>query len=518
MLKEIIIGLGGTIAGAAIGYTIRNMMGKYNAKTIEKKAELILEQAKHNAETLLKESEVQAKTEVVKAREEFEKTTESRKKELSAREKRIEEREIILERKVTMIEKKEAMINERMAQIEKENAKIAAMRKELEALVSEERTKLQRISGMSREQARTALLNIVENELKPDIAMLIHHKQEQAKSTSEVEAQRIIANAIQRYSASHASELMTTTINLGNNEMKGRIIGRDGRNIRSFEAITGVNVIVDDTPDTVVLSSFDPIRREVARQALEALVADGRIHPARIEEVVNKVQESMEETIRNIGEKAAFDCGVTGINPEIIRMLGRLHFRSSYAQNVLQHSIEVSHLMGVMSAELDLDPVLARRIGLFHDIGKALSHEVEGGHAVIGADLLKRYGESQVVINAVAAHHEEVPSESVYSLLASAADTISSSRLGARDESIEMYLKRLEKLESIANSFKGVKKSYAIQAGREVRVIVEPVQVDDNEALIMARDIAKKIEKDLQYPGQIRIVVIRETRCVEYAR
>lgn len=518
MLKEILVGLGGIIAGTAIGYTIRHMMGKYNAKIVEKKAELILEQAKYNAETLLKESEVQAKAEVVKAREEFEKTTESRKKELSTREKRIEERENILERKVTMIEKKESMINERMAQIEKENAKIAAMRAELERLVTEERTKLQRISGMSREQARAALLNIVENELKPDIAMLIHHKQEQAKNTAEMEAQRIIANAIQRYAASHASDVMTTTINLGNNEMKGRIIGRDGRNIRSFEAITGVNVIVDDTPDTVVLSSFDPIRREVARQALEALVADGRIHPARIEEVVNKVQESMEETIRNIGEKAAFDCGVTGINPEIIRMLGRLHFRSSYAQNVLQHSIEVSRLMGVMSAELGLDPVLARRIGLFHDIGKALSHEVEGGHAVIGADLLKRYGESQVVINAVAAHHEEVPSESVYSVLASAADAISSSRLGARDESIEMYLKRLEKLETIANSFQGVKKSYAIQAGREVRVIVEPERVDDNEALIMARDIAKKIEKDLQYPGQIRIVVIRETRCVEYAR
>jgi ribonuclease Y len=300
--------------------------------------------------------------------------------------------------------------------------------------------------------------------------------------------------------------------------MKGRIIGRDGRNIRSLEAVTGVNILIDDTPEAVVISGFDPVRREIARVALEQLVADGRIHPARIEEVVAKARENMEETIRSAGQEAAHVAGVQNVEPELIRMLGRLKFRTSFAQNVLQHSIEVSHLMGVMAGELGLDSNLAKRIGLFHDIGKALDHEVEGGHAVIGADLLKRQNESAVMINAVAAHHEEVEPESAYALLAAAADAISSSRVGARSETTDIYVKRLEKLENISNGFAGVEKSYAIQAGREVRVIVQPEKVDDNGAMAIARGISQKIESDLQYPGQIRVMVIRETRCVEYAR
>jgi ribonuclease Y len=305
---------------------------------------------------------------------------------------------------------------------------------------------------------------------------------------------------------------------LPNDDMKGRVIGREGRNIRALEAATGVNVLIDDTPEAVVISGFDPVRREIARMAMEQLISDGRIHPARIEEVVAKARENMGEMIRQAGEEALYAAGIREVDPELMRMIGRLKYRSSYSQNVLQHSLEVAHLMGSMAGELGLDPVLAKRIGLFHDIGKALDHEVEGGHAVIGADLLKRMGETQVVVNAVAAHHEEVPAESLYAILAAAGDAISSSRPGARSETTAIYVKRLEKLEEIANSFEGVAKSYAIQAGREVRVVVEPEKIDDSAAMILARNVSKKIESDLQYPGQIKVIVIRETRCVEYAR
>jgi ribonuclease Y len=312
--------------------------------------------------------------------------------------------------------------------------------------------------------------------------------------------------------------MMTSTVALPSDDMKGRIIGREGRNIRALEAATGVNVLIDDTPEAVVISGFDPVRREIARLALERLISDGRIHPARIEEVVAKTKENMDETIRQAGEEAAYLAGVQGLDPELLRMLGRLKFRTSYSQNVLQHSIEVAHLMGVMAGELQLDVPLAKRIGLFHDIGKALDHEVEGGHALIGADVLKKQGEAAVMVNAVAAHHEEVEPESLYAVLAVAGDTISSSRVGARTETTGIYVKRLEKLEAVANGFEGVEKSYAIQAGREVRIIVDPEKIGDNEAMVLARNVSKKIEAELQYPGQIRVIVIREKRCVEYAR
>jgi ribonuclease Y len=342
--------------------------------------------------------------------------------------------------------------------------------------------------------------------------------QEEAKETADREARKIVATAIQRSGTSHAGGMMTSTVAIPGEDMKGRIIGRDGRNIRSLEALTGVNILIDDTPEAVVISGFDPIRREIARQSLEELINDGRIHPARIEEIVAKVRENMDETIRLSGEQACFECGVQGVDPEILRMVGRLAFRTSYTQNVLRHSVEVSHLMGVMAGELGLDVAQAKRIGLFHDIGKAMDHDVEGGHAVIGADLLKRHNEPAVIVNAVAAHHEEVAPESLYALLSSAADAISSSRLGARSETTDIYVKRLEKLEGIASGFEGVNKSYAIHAGREIRVIVEPEKIDDNAAMVLARNISKKIEADLQYPGQIRVTVIRETRCVEYAK
>jgi ribonuclease Y len=494
------------------------VLGGRWAESKEVRAEQALQEAKREADAARKDAQIQAKAEAIKLRENFEKSTQGRRRELGELEARIAEREGNLDRKLAMIDKKDRALEEKLAEAAKRTADLAAAQEKAAKLEAEQRDRLQVIAGMTRDQAKEALLGRVEKEVQSDIGSLIRRRQEEAKETAEREAKKIVALAIERFAVSHASEMMTSTVALPNDDMKGRIIGRDGRNIRSLEAVTGVNILIDDTPEAVVISGFDPVRREIARVALEQLVADGRIHPARIEEVVAKARENMEETIRSAGQEAAHVAGVQNVEPELIRMLGRLKFRTSFAQNVLQHSIEVSHLMGVMAGELGLDSNLAKRIGLFHDIGKALDHEVEGGHAVIGADLLKRQNESAVMINAVAAHHEEVEPESAYALLAAAADAISSSRVGARSETTDIYVKRLEKLENISNGFAGVEKSYAIQAGREVRVIVQPEKVDDNGAMAIARGISQKIESDLQYPGQIRVMVIRETRCVEYAR
>ena len=507
----------GALAGLVAGYLIRLMIGNFQADATEKHAKRALAEAKREAESIRKEGRLNAKTEVLKAREEFEKSTKARRAELSGLEERLGQRETNLDRKVSMIEKKEAVLEERLAEVARKAQTLTEKQAEVERLVEEERENLQRVAGMTRDQARQTLLDRMEKEVHGEIGSLIRRLQEQAKETAEREAQKIVAAAVQRYAASHASEIMTSTVALPSDDVKGRIIGREGRNIRTLEALTGVNILIDDTPEAVVISGFDPIRRGVAKLALESLVADGRIHPARIEEVVAKVERNMDDTIRKAGEEAAFEVGVQEADPELLQMLGRLKFRTSYSQNVLQHSLEVSRLMGVMAGELGLDPLLAKRIGLFHDIGKALDHEVEGGHALIGADLLKRKGETPLLVNAVAAHHEQVEVESVYALLTAAADAISSSRVGARSETTKIYVRRLEKLEAIANSFEGVRKSYAIQAGRELRVIVEPTKVDDSSAIMMARDVSKRIKDELQYPGQIRVVVIRETRCVEYA-
>jgi ribonuclease Y len=371
---------------------------------------------------------------------------------------------------------------------------------------------------MSQDDAKNILMEKMEQEMQSEAGALLRHIQEEARETAEKKAREIITMAIERYAADQANEITTCTVHLPNDEMKGRIIGREGRNIRTIEAATGVDILIDDTPEVVVISGFDPLRREVARIALERLISDGRIQPARIEEVVSKVKEEIEETIRDAGEQAIYELSLQGIDPELMRTVGRLKFRHSFAQNVLQHSIEMAHLMGMMAAELNQDPVIAKRIGLFHDIGKALDHQIEGNHAIIGADLLRKHNEPAVVVNAVAAHHHDVEPESLYAALASAADAITASRPGARSETTEIYLKRLAKLEEIANGFRGVEKSYAIQAGREIRVIIEPSRIDDNEAMQMARNIAKQVESELQYPGQIKVTVIRETRCVEYAK
>jgi ribonuclease Y len=517
-MMSVLIGLIVAVAGLAAGYGIRFWIGRYHSDSAEQQAKVRLDEAAREADGLRREGQIQAKAEVLKAREEFEKSVKSRREELNDLERRITERETNLERKVAMIDKKEHTVDERLGQVKQQSDALTKEREEVAQLAAEERGRLQRVAGMTQEEARRTLLSRMEEEVHGEIGVLLRRLHEGAKETAEREARTIIATAIQRYAVSHAGEMMTSTVALPGDDMKGRIIGRDGRNIRALESICGVNILIDDTPEAVVISGFDPIRREVARQALEELIADGRIHPARIEEVVAKVTGNLDETVRRAGEEAAYSVGIQGFEPELLRKLGRLKYRTSYSQNVLQHSLEVAGLMGVMAGELGLDSGLAKRIGLLHDIGKAVDHEVEGGHAMIGADLLKRYGESQMVINAVAAHHEEVASESVYALLAAAADAISSSRIGARSETTEIYVKRLEKLESIANSFEGVEKSYAIQAGREVRVIVEPAKISDNDAMIMARNVSKKIEEGMQYPGQIRVMVIRETRAVEYAR
>jgi ribonuclease Y len=371
---------------------------------------------------------------------------------------------------------------------------------------------------MTHEEARREVYHKAEQDVRSEAGSLIRRIQEEAKETGDREAARIVTMAVQRFAITHASEMMTSTVPLPSDDIKGRIIGREGRNIRTLEAVTGVNMLIDDTPEAVVISGFDPVRREIARQALEQLVADGRIHPARIEEVVKSVTENMEKAIYEAGEAAAYEAQVQGVQADVLRVIGRLKFRTSFTQNVLRHSVEVAHLMGMMASELGLDPAVARRIGFFHDVGKALDHDAEGSHALIGGEFLKQHGESALVVNGVASHHEDVASEGLYGVLCSAADAISSSRPGARNETMGVYVQRLEKLEAIANSFPGVKKTFAVQAGREVRVIVEPTQVNDNDAMVMARDISQQIATNMQFPGQIKVVVVREMRCVEYAK
>jgi ribonucrease Y len=515
---DILAGVIGALVGVCAGYVIRSRMARTRAGAAENQARASVEQAEQRARNILGEAEVKAKAEVIRAREDFEKAQKARRDELTVVEERLAQRETNLDRKVAMIDKKEQTLETRLQEVQQQSAKIESERAEVRNLAAEARQKLQQMAGMSEEEARKALLGRVEKELSGEVGTLIRRSQEQAKETSGREARRLVALAVQRCASSHAGELMTTVVSLPSDDVKGRIIGREGRNIRALEAATGVNILIDDTPEAVVISGFDPVRREVARLALESLVADGRIHPARIEEVVARVQDNLEDTIREAGAAAVYAIGAQDVDLELVRRIGRLKFRTSFSQNVLMHAQEVANLMGVMAGEMGLDVSLARRIGLFHDIGKALDHEVEGGHALIGADLLKRHGEDAVVVNAVAAHHEEVPAESPYAALCSAADAISSSRMGARTETSEIYIKRLEKLEAIANAFAGVKKSYAIQAGREVRLLVDPEKVDDHQAMVLAREVGKKIESDLKYPGQIKIIVIREVRCVEYAR
>lgn len=502
----------------AIGYFIRKIHARSKVKDAEVKAHKALEIARIDAEKIRREAELEAKDLLIKVRSEFEKETKERRQELITLEKRLIQKEENLDRKVDVIDRKEKDIDRKEHSISEKEKTLIQKERNLDQLLQDEKEKLENISGMTREEAKQILLKRLEDEVKQEAALLIKRSDDEAKEKADKEARKIIGLAIQRCAAEHAVETTVSVVNLPSDEMKGRIIGREGRNIRALEIATGVDVIIDDTPEAVILSGFDPIKREIAKISLERLLQDGRIHPGRIEEIVEKVKKEMENTIREEGEKALFDSGLHGMHPEIVKLLGRLKYRTSYGQNVLQHSKEVAYLMGVMASELKLDFNLAKRIGLLHDIGKAVSHEVEGTHSKIGADLARKYGESENICHAIEAHHQDIEPKTLLAVLAQAADAVSASRPGARRETLETYVKRLEKLEQIADGFKGVEKAFAIQAGREIRIMVQPDKVTDAQAAVMARDITKKIEEGLEYPGQIKVTVIRETRSVEYAK
>lgn len=499
------------VVGTLIGYLLRRVIGEAKIGSAEAEAQRILDQAKKTAETKHREIVLEARDNAQKLRAEVERESRERRLELQRFERRLINKEEALDRRQESLSRKEDALARQERAISQKERELEELR---EAAIKE----LERISGLSRESAREMILQEVQETLKAETARMIRDAEDRARAEAEQKARSIIALAIQRCAADHVAENTVSVVELPNDEMKGRIIGREGRNIRTFETLTGIELIIDDTPEAVILSGFDPIRREVARLALERLVADGRIHPARIEEMVEKAQKDVESIIKQEGEQAALRLSVHGLHPELIKLLGRLRFRTSYGQNVLKHSMEVAQLAAIMASEIGADVNLAKRAGLLHDIGKAVDHEVEGSHVAIGVNLLKRYRESQGVIKAVEAHHGDVEPQTVEAFLVAAADAISAARPGARRETLEMYLKRLEKLEEIANSFEGVEKAYAIQAGREIRIMVKPERIDDLGAVTLVRDIVNKIEKELEYPGQIKVTVIRETRAVGYAK
>jgi len=494
-----------------IGYFIRKSLAEAKISSAEQAAALIIENAKKDAEAIRKETVLEAKDEAHRLRTEAEKDIRERRLEIQRLERRLLQKEETLDKKLESLERKE----EKLANKEK---RIEETQEQINELLRRQQEELERISGLTLEEAKQTLLSSAEQEVRHEMAQMIKEIEQEAREEADKRAKEIITLAIQRCAADHVAETTVSVVTLPNEEMKGRIIGREGRNIRALETLTGIDLIIDDTPEAVILSGFDPIRREIARTSLEKLVADGRIHPARIEEMVEKSRKEVDERIREYGEQAAFDVGVLGIHPDLIKILGRLKFRTSYGQNVLKHSIEVAHRAGLMAAELGEDIQFAKRAGLLHDIGKALDHEVDGSHVEIGVELAKKYREHPVVINSIESHHGDTEATSVIAVLVGAADALSAARPGARRETLETYIKRLEKLEMISESFEGVEKSYAIQAGRELRVMVMPDRVDDTEAYRLAREISKKIEQELDYPGHIKVTVIRETRAVEYAK
>ena len=493
--------------------SIQNYKEQEEAKLgdAEKKARVIIDDALKTAETKKREALLEAKEEALKTKNEIERESKERRAEIQRYEKRVLSKEEALDKKAEVLERKEAKLNARDAELEKE-------KKELTEIKNSHLQELEKISGLTTEQAKEYLLKSVEEDVKHETAVLVKELDRKAKEEADKRAKDYVVTAIQRCAADHVAETTISVVQLPNDEMKGRIIGREGRNIRTLETLTGVNLIIDDTPEAVVLSGFDGVRREIARIALEKLIVDGRIHPARIEEMVEKAQREVESMIREEGEAATLEVGVHGINPELIRLLGRMKFRTSYGQNALKHSIEVAHLAGLLAGEIGVDVRIAKRAGLLHDIGKSVDQEMEGTHVQIGADLCRKYKESGVVINAVEAHHGDVEPETLIACIVQAADTISAARPGARRETLETYTNRLKQLEDISNSFKGVDKSFAIQAGREVRVMVVPDKVTDDEIVLLARDISKQIEDELKYPGQIKVNVIRESRVTDYAK
>jgi ribonuclease Y len=510
--------VGGIVMGLLIGFWMRKRIVENQFDSIRNYSKKIINEAHKKAKTIKKEAALRAKDTFYQMKLDFERETKEKREQLQAQERRLFNKEESLDKKIEQSEQKEKRLGKREKDIESIERDVKAKQTDYEQLLVRQRQELERVAGISSEEAKAMLIASMEAEAKHDGAKLIRKIENETRELAQRKAQEILALAVKRYAGDYVTEKTVSVVNLPNEEMKGRIIGREGRNIRAIEAATGIDIIIDDTPEAVILSGFNPVRREVAKIALERLIEDGRIHPARIEEIVEKVNQEIEASIKEAGEQATFDMGVHGIDPELLKLVGRLKYRSSYAQNVLQHSREVGFICGVMASELGLNVKQAKRAGLLHDIGKSVDHEVEGPHAFIGAELAKKYGESPEVVHAVMAHHEEVPPESSLAALVQAADTLSGARPGARQEMLESYVKRLEELEKVAMCFDGVTKSYAIQAGREIRIIVEGKIVDDDQSFVLCRDIAKKIEKELSYPGQIKVTVIRETRAVDYAR
>jgi ribonuclease Y len=506
------------IAALFAGFILARFIQKKKIGEYEKIGRKILEDAKKEADVLIREASIQAKDVAIQSKNEFEQEIKSRKIELQNIERRLSQKESNLDKKIELIDKKEDELSKKDREAINKHSQLDNKIREYETLLINEREKLEKISGLTAEEAKKILMDIMEDNAKYEALKICKKIEEDARERADKKAKEIIAQSIQRYAGDYVGEDAVSTVSLPNEEMKGRIIGREGRNIRALEAATGVDIIIDDTPEAVILSCFNPIRREVARIAIERLISDGRIHPARIEEIVSKVAEEMEEKIKEAGEQAIFDLGIHNVHPELVRLLGRLKYRSSYAQNIYQHSLEVAFICGIIASELRINIKEAKRAGLLHDIGKAVDHEVEGSHALLGADLAKKHGESDVIVHAILAHHEDVQTSGILDVIVQAADALSGARPGARREMLETYIKRLGELERISNSFPGVEKSYAIQAGREIRIIVSSEKINDEQTFLLSRDIAKKIETDLSYPGQIKIVVIRETRAVEYAK
>jgi ribonuclease Y len=503
------------VVALAIGVAVGMLLRKRNAEkaigSAEEEAVRIVNDAVKDAESKKRETLLEAKEEIHKERTELEREVKSRRAELQRQEDRLQQKENTLDRKTDAVERKSDDLSKKQEQLEKEREEVASLKKsELEIL--------ERISGYTAEDAKAYLINTVESEVTHEMAMKVKEIENRYKDEADQKAREYISLAIQRCAADHVAEATVSVVPLPNDEMKGRIIGREGRNIRAIETLTGVDLIIDDTPEAITLSSFDPVRREIARIALEKLILDGRIHPARIEEMIEKAKKEVNATIKAEGERATFETGIHGLHPEIVKLLGRMRYRTSYGQNVLNHSIEVSHIAGLLASELGVDVATAKRAGLLHDIGKSIDHEVEGSHVTIGVDIARKYKESEEVIHAIHAHHGDVEARTIVACLVQAADTISAARPGARRENVENYIKRLEKLEELTNSFHGVDSCYAIQAGREIRIMVNPEKISEDEMTLLARDIAKKIESELEYPGQIKVNLIRETKAVEYAK